>query len=316
MDSAAEHSAETVDRRRLLTRAGMVIAGAVGTGLAADAAPAAAAPGGRVVLGANNDAGATRTTITSSGPAATLETANTGVIEVNGQEHAYPSLRLRPNGDFMAASEQGSMGMSTDGDMWYVPRPNGHTYRLHTGYTTDIAVPVEPFRLIDTRSAATRENLLDPSVLDVHGRLIGGQWASITLRRYVSYAGMVYGNAVVVSPTENGWLTVSPWFQGMRGAPPTSNINYVAGQALANAFVCGIGWLEGGADTSLYTDVIAVYSSATTHFILDVMALAVGDPEQILAFSPLSASTMASRADAKPRLRQKPRVSTYTPPTE
>src|SRR5262249_32674021 len=67
----------------------------------------------------------------------------------------------------------------------------------------------------------------------------------------------IVGNATVVSPSGNGFVTLFPNGQTR---PPVSNLNYLTGQVVPNAFTVGL-----GSDGQF-----KVYSSAGTHFIVDV----------------------------------------------
>ena len=70
-------------------------------------------------------------------------------------------------------------------------------------------------------------------------------------------ARAIVGNATVVSPAAGGYITLYP-----TGAarPTVSNLNYVAGQVVPNAFTVGLG--SGGA--------FDIFTPTGTHFIVDV----------------------------------------------
>ncbi len=78
-------------------------------------------------------------------------------------------------------------------------------------------------------------------------------------------AKAIVGNATVVSPSGNGFITLFPDGQ-MR--PPVSNLNYVTGQTVPNAFAVGLS-LTGG---------FRAYSFAGTHFIVDVTGYFASSP--------------------------------------
>jgi hypothetical protein len=70
-------------------------------------------------------------------------------------------------------------------------------------------------------------------------------------------AQAIVGNATVVGPSGAGFITL--WPNG-QPRPPVSNLNYVAGQVVPNAFTVGL-----GGDGQF-----RIYSTAGTHFITDV----------------------------------------------
>ena len=59
-------------------------------------------------------------------------------------------------------------------------------------------------------------------------------------------------------PDQGGYLTVYP---GNAARPPTSNVNYVAGQTIPNAVIVGLG-ANGNID---------IFTSASSHVIVDVV---------------------------------------------
>lgn len=67
----------------------------------------------------------------------------------------------------------------------------------------------------------------------------------------------IVGNATIVSPAAGGYATIYPFGQSR---PIASNLNFVAGQTVANAFTAGV--ISGGQ--------ITIFSSAGTHFIVDL----------------------------------------------
>lgn len=81
-------------------------------------------------------------------------------------------------------------------------------------------------------------------------------------------AKAVVGNATVVAASGNGFITLFPDGQ-MRS--PVSNLNYVAGQTVPNAFTVGLS-LTGG---------FRAYSFAGTHFITDVTGYFASSPTNI-----------------------------------
>ncbi len=88
----------------------------------------------------------------------------------------------------------------------------------------------------------------------------------------------IVGNATVVNPAGNGFITL--WPNG-QSRPPVSNLNYVAGQSVANAFTVGLG----------NDGQFRVYSFASTHFIVDITGYYSLSPTDVngmgLLYSPL-----------------------------
>jgi subtilisin-like proprotein convertase family protein len=70
-------------------------------------------------------------------------------------------------------------------------------------------------------------------------------------------ARAIVGNATVTGPTGDGFITLFPDGQPR---PPVSNLNYVTGQTVPNAFTVGLG----------ANGMFRTYSVAATHFIVDV----------------------------------------------
>ena len=70
----------------------------------------------------------------------------------------------------------------------------------------------------------------------------------------------VMGDLAVTAPTAAGWLALTP----TRWAGPSSNINFVAGQTVANGFTCGLN-TDG-------TFSILNGSLGTAHAVLDIAA--------------------------------------------
>src|SRR5262249_52839387 len=69
-------------------------------------------------------------------------------------------------------------------------------------------------------------------------------------------AQAIVGNAPVVNPGGNGFITL--WPNGQT-RPPVSNLNYTTGQVVPNAFTVGLG----------PDGTFRIYSSASTDFIVD-----------------------------------------------
>lgn len=298
----------TMERRGLLKRAGVVIAGAVGTGLVVNAAPAAAAPGNPALLGVANDAGTAETRIANNSSAnATLELRNAATSVDGTYVTGHPTLRLEPNGDALADSEPGSMGMSESGYLWYVPYENagstvGSPAFVYSNANASMTVAFNPSRVLDTRTAAGRRFLLNAGdVVNGAGQLIGGRWAQLSLAELVTFGEVAFGNVIAVEPAADGWLAIAPWYPETTATPSTSNVNYVAGQVLANAFVTAIGYDPSAAISTPGTDIIGVYTEQTSHVVVDLMAFTVGTPEQINPGLFETAATATARSTTRKR---------------
>ncbi len=117
----------------------------------------------------------------------------------------------------------------------------------------------KPIRLFDTRAAIPGfpacEYLNQP--LGGNSELVKSGYITCNGVTIPTNAEAIVGNATVVTPILGGYATL--WPDG-QVRPPVSNLNFVAGQIVPNAFSVGLSGLGG----------FRVYSSATTHFIVDV----------------------------------------------
>jgi hypothetical protein len=247
--TAGDSSGSVMDRRALLRASGLVAGIA---GYAAVQAPAAAAATGDPVLaGATNDGGASPTVLTAHTwqPSLILDNAGTG---------APLRLAVHPAPEYVDSGDL----MNVGGDLRFA---HGDYYlgSVYTSLNANQLVPVQPFRLVDTRTAAGRANILNRSGnLDSAGRVIGGHTIEIDLGTEVYQGTAVFANLTVTQPVSGGYLTL--WPSGTR--PGTSAVNYVAGQAVGNFCVSGLS----------ETDTLRLYARTTTHVLLDVVAFAVG----------------------------------------
>ena len=252
----AQNTSGTVMNRRALLRASGVAAGIAGIGgLAAAQAPAAgAAAGDPLLIGRNNNGQMSpSTTLVSAenGPTLVLVNNGTGAPLHVGQRRSaeYPSM---DSGDIV----------NVDGDLRFVHRQDAWPASIFTSYNATVLVPVRPTRIVDTRTAAGRANLVDPAHhLDGTGRLIGGQTMDIDLGGLVFRGTAVFANLTVTEPVGDGYLTL--WPLGTR--PGTSTLNYSAGRTVSNFAVSG-----------LYLDRMRLHVTSTTHVLVDVVAFAVG----------------------------------------
>jgi hypothetical protein len=286
---------ERLDRRALLRRAGGVAALAGGAAVvqAAAGGSAQAAAGDPAVLGANT-AGTATTSITSASTAdATLNLANTGAA------HAPLSLSPSSTGyQGLGSKSPGELWVDDNHDLFYVDEALTGGAFVYTESTANQVVGIVPQRMLDTRYAANRTNVINPAVLDSTGRLIGGKWLNLDLLSLATFFESAFVNLTAVAPTLGGYLALAPDVPAS-GKPATSNLNYNKGVNIANSAV---------AATSDGT--IWIYALTTTHVILDVNALNLpsADPS-VLLVPPAGGAVSAARRQAAFAARRQARVT-------
>lgn len=302
MQEEQEHA---VDRRRLLRRAGTVAAGVAGAGVVgAVAAPGAAqaAPGDPVLQGrANNVGTADTTTIANSGGGSpTLALTNSGT---DAEGFAGPALRLTPSGAISPGAPTGSLSVDEGGGLWQVVEFDAVRYQaaVYSNANANITVPLAvPQRVLDTRSAASRENVINKGELDSAGRVKKGATIHVNLGSYVLLGVGLLGNLTVVNPVAGGYVTVYPY---LAPRPNISSINFNAGGVLSNFTATAIGWDPANEEL---LDVVSIFCQQSTHVLLDVVAFIVGSPDQILAgFSAQARSAGPSTEEARRQLALK-----------
>jgi hypothetical protein len=302
-----------VGRRALLTRGGIVAAGLAGVAAvgAAAAGPASAATDDAVLQGTTNDVGtnvpATEITVDNdpTTPTPTLVLTNTGGDTGTGE--ASPSLRLTPATASLVIPSSATVGgdvvATNDGNLWFTHDFAGTIFpaTVHTDATDNLFVPLAgPSRVLDTRSASTRANILDASGnIDSKGRLIGGKTIHINLTSLVNFGDAVTANLTVTQPTAAGFITL---WSGAVARPTASAIDYSTSETVANLTVAGLAEFSATA-----TDTIAVFASATTHVILDVAGFAVGNAGQV------NPNLVAGSATASAKQSRQARARTHTP---
>jgi hypothetical protein len=121
-----------------------------------------------------------------------------------------------------------------------------------------------PVRLLDTRPGQP--------ACQAPGRPLGGGEVSTVSARIdctgiPGSAQVVVGNATVVNPADGGAGYVTLW-PGGGPQPNVSNLNYVPGQVVPNAFTAGL-----GGDGTL-----AIYAYTTLDFVLDVTGYYSAEP--------------------------------------
>jgi hypothetical protein len=284
-DSDELEGKPSLGRRALLTRGGVVAAGVVGAGAVATAmaGPASAQAGDPVLMGDSNAAGTDEVTALSAvnDTTSTLVLTNTGTDTDN---NAGPALQLTPsaasNGEASTLVTDGGYLTTTSigtyaGELWFthnfsttstpdiVPAP------VHTEATANVyAQLLGPYRILDTRSASGRANIVNPSGnLDSSGRLKGGSTIALNLDVLVYFAEAVFGNITVVDQVAGGFLTV---WSGAVTRPTVAAINYGPTGALSNFLASGIAEYS-----TTILNVIGIYADKTTHVILDVAGFAM-----------------------------------------
>jgi hypothetical protein len=265
-------STDSVGRRKLLRAGGAALAVAAGAGVVAAATPAQANDPNDVLLGGPNNAGTAATGITNSSPTNPTLALNNGsaVGGVGG-----PQLQLVPNGDFIDGP-QGTVGMASDGTLWTVADAGFQDF-IRTSFNTTQLVGFIPVRMMDTRTVAGRAHIINPAGnLDSLHRLIGGHTIGLDLDSLLIFGDVLFLNLTITGATAGGYAAVFPWPVPW---PRTSNINYQTGVTLANSAVCQIGF------DATHNNAISIYSSRTTHVVIDVSAATVSSPADIIGAS-------------------------------
>ncbi|MGK5441722.1 hypothetical protein ACSNN7_07835 [Micromonospora sp. URMC 105] len=256
-------------RRRLLRRAATVAATTAGAGVvAAVAAPgtAQAAAGDSLIMGTTNEAGGASTTLTHTDTPLVLANPAGAPLRL------VPSSGLYPH---VLDSEPGTVAMDDQGDLFVragtgANPSNGWAWTSEWA-TTSVAVP--PTRILDTRDANLRRNIVSGS-LDSLSRLQPGVPIVLALDSYVRDGYAIKGNVTVVGMTGAGVLTV--WGSGTK--PTASTVNWAtAGTILSNFLFTELGAF--GAYRSVLT---LQATSSPTHAIVDMTSLLVGHPSQVL----------------------------------
>lgn len=286
-----------VERRVALRRGAAVIAGVAGLTAAAAATGSAAeaAPGDPVAQGQTNDAGGSTTSLTSSSGTGTLQAANSGAgapLRVAVTPGTAPAVTSTMGDLYSTDVNEDGFAFSTfthaTGTSVDDPSTWGFVY-------TDIwafqPLPVNPTRLLDTRSADGRQNIVNAAGnLDSSGRLLGGHTITLDLSGFVFGFGGVYANITVTGTAGQGFVSVYP----ADPRPTPSSLNFVAGQTLSNFSFTGLNF-DGVNDT------VRIFALVTTHVIFDVTAFAVGSAgfinPVILPQAMTSAAARANKID-------------------
>jgi hypothetical protein len=175
-------------------------------------------------------------------PAGTARPTTTSVsFPAGANVPSLVTMRLGSGGDVRVYNSAGRTHLLVDVVGWYTPGDPSPDLRFNA---------VTPARIADTRSA-TPPRLADNSTRTFVVRGTGGVPATTAARAVVL-------NVTAVSPSSAGYLTVHA---SGTARPGTSNLNYAAGQNVANQVVAPI-----GADGR-----VAVYTSKGLDVILDVV---------------------------------------------
>jgi hypothetical protein len=268
--------------RRFLIRGGAVLAGAAGvTAIGAAIAPtkADAADGGNVVLGQENAAGSA-TTITIDGTTGGSEPA-LALRHADG-----PSLALQAlDEEWEGPLKVGEIVNTAAGPQLGVDYGDGAvTTFLATGVDLTSVYPLPAQRLLDTRSASGRANVVgsSPAPFDAAGRLKRGASIDVAIAATEDVALIgVFLNLTAFESTAGGFLEI--YTPPARPGYPT--LRFPRNVAVANHAFVGPEILDGAY-------VVRIYASQPTQVLLDLVGAVTG-------FTPTGASTARSSATAR-----------------
>ena len=119
---------------------------------------------------------------------------------------------------------------------------------------------VTPQRLLDTR--VTREGVIVTGI-PAPGTTIAAPVSTLPPEAFHATAVLV--NVTATAPRADGYLSVFPTGQPL---PPSSNLNFKAGQTVANAVIVKVGQLTNG-----WTSINVNNALASTHVIVDLMGI-------------------------------------------
>lgn len=261
--------AAAVGRRHLL-RGGAVLAGAAGAvALSAVAAPSAqAADGDPVLQGETNDATST------TGLRIGAVDGDAGAATLSLENADGPSLQLEALPfDWDGPLAVGQIANTEIGPNIGVLDPGGFETVSYLATEFDLLalpepVPLSPTRVVDTRSAAQRDNIIaTPATnFDASGRLLGGRTMNLALALAEGDVAITaaFLNTVSVGSLAAGYLTLYP--PGNR--PLASSINFAKGQTIANGGFVAVDVLDGWFAFTVFTNV-------TCHVVVDLTGILV-----------------------------------------
>ena len=119
-----------------------------------------------------------------------------------------------------------------------------------------------PIRVLDTRTATPLASMTEMTLI------IGGREGDQTYTN----AAAVFANITVTGSTADGFLAV--WPTGFDN-PGTSNVNFAAGQTVANMTLTWLGYYPSG---GVYVGAVQIYngSAGTVDVIVDVTGIVTG----------------------------------------
>lgn len=277
----------TLGRRHLL-RGGAVVAattaGAVAVGLVGSS-PASAAAGDPLLVGRGN---------TSEGPATTLTSADSATVPtLRLVNNSGPTLYLSPvAGDPVLPT--GTIANTVDGPLVGVLDDGGAPITTYLATGADIAalavpVPITPTRLLDTRTAAGRQNIVGQSAgaIGSDGRLQRNGYIDVAVDTAAGDFTLeaAFLNLTVTGGLDGGYVTAYP--PGPR--PTASTINFVRGQTIANGVFVGLGVVAGAF-------AVRLVAATATHVLVDLTGASVTlqpGPAQPAAFQTADARRTA-----------------------
>lgn len=297
-----EHEGDrTVDRRRLLRRAGTIAVGAAGVSAAGAvlATPAQAADGDSLVLGSTGDANNRATTTTTLELTASADADRRTALRL--ENPAGAALSVTQTSPSLAAPA-GSVFVDEVGDIATVSADAQGAYVTYAYSPTwaTMVVPISPVRWLDTRYASSRAHIVPGSAtLDSTGRIVPRNSTTapdMVLDLSDLFAGgfgAVQANLTVVNPAGTGYASL--WDDG--AYPGTSSINYGTSlPALANFTQTLIG----------PNSRIRLRTSKAAHFLFDIVGFVVADPyAQLVGFGTMAGSQQLSAQDATPSVRKR-----------
>jgi hypothetical protein len=144
--------------------------------------------------------------------------------------------------------------MGPDGAIYYTALNTGKVYRINPEVTATSFNTVTPCRIVDTRRASGALGGPALSAAAARSFVVAGQCGVPVTAHSIAV------NVTVTAPSADGFLTVYPASQM---APPSSTLNFRAGQTRANNAIVSLG---GSGDIQ----VLNGQPAGTVHFILDV----------------------------------------------
>jgi hypothetical protein len=292
-----EHDeARTVNRRRLLRRAGTVAAGAAGVTVAGAmvSSPAQAAAGDAVLAGQANTSGTATTTLTggdATHPTLRLENASGAALSVT-------------NTDVDINAPAGSVFVDSWGDFSSITEDGGQKY-LTMAYSptwATMTIPTPMFRLVDTRNSAGREFIVPGSAsYDSAGRVLPKGSATVPdmvidlSAIFSSSTGLtaVQANLTIINPTGQGYAALwdeGPW-------PSTSSINY--------GVVAGLPAIANFTQTVVGSDLrIRFKTNRAAAVLLDIAGFIVSDPYTELGGQGIAAAGLKAAKSGGPQRRR------------